>query len=232
MVIALVLSGGTGTRLGSDCPKQYLEVAGKPVMMYCLETLYRHPDIDGIQIVAAEEWQGYILEQMKKSGIQDKFRGFAEPGETRQLSIYNGLVQVKEYCDAEDMVLVHDAARPYLSETLITACINGMNGYEGVLPVLPMKDTVYVSRDGKAVTSLLDRSTIYAGQAPEAFLLGKYLAANEALLPDRIKAINGSTEVAILAGMKVAMIPGEESNEKITTRGDLERFQERIQNRG
>lgn len=92
-----------------------------------------------------------------------------------------------------------------------------------MLPVLPMKDTVYLG-DGRQITSLLEREKVYAGQAPEAFVLGKYYEANERLLPDRIGQINGSTEPAIMAGMDIAMIPGEEGNFKITTQADLERF--------
>ena len=103
-----------------------------------------------------------------------------------------------------------------------------MDGHDGVLPVLPMKDTVYLSRDGKCVSSLLNRQEIFAGQAPELFVLGKYYEANEQLLPQKILQVNGSTEPAVLAGMDIAMIPGDEGNYKITTKVDLERFREYI----
>ena len=89
-----------------------------------------------------------------------------------------------------------------------------------------MKDTVYCSENGKTITSLLDRGAVFAGQAPEVFLLGKYYVANRRLLPDAILWINGSTEPAVMAGMDIAMIPGDEGNFKITTPGDLERFRE------
>ena len=88
MNIALILSGGTGTRLGADIPKQYIEVKGRPVISYCLETLLVHPKIDAIQIVAEQVWQQVILDELKE---QEKFRGFSMPGENRQLSILNGL---------------------------------------------------------------------------------------------------------------------------------------------
>ena len=93
------------------------------------------------------------------------------------------------------------------------------------MPVSPMKDTVYLSRTGKCVDELLNRSEIYAGQAPESFRFGKYVKANEQLLPNDIHKINGSTEPAIMAGMKIAMIDGEESNRKITTAEDLKWFE-------
>ena len=92
------------------------------------------------------------------------------------------------------------------------------------MPVLPMKDTVYMSSDGKKIDSLIDRSTVYAGQAPEVFVLDKYIQANKLLLPDRILSINGSSEPAVMAGMNIALVNGDENNYKITTKADLERF--------
>lgn len=224
MNIALVLSGGTGTRLGADMPKQYIEVCGKPILIYCLETLFNSSVIDGIHVVAVKEWQDKILFWLEAYGLEDKFRGFSLPGENRQLSIYNGLKDIKEYADPKDLVLVHDGARPLLSSALIAECFEAIEDYDGVLPVLPMKDTVYLSKDGKQITALLKRSEVFAGQAPELFRLGAYYRANERLLPDKILQINGSTEPAVLGDLKVAVIPGDEANFKITTPADLERF--------
>lgn len=224
MTVALILSGGTGARLGSDIPKQYIAVNDRPVISYCIERLSRHNEIHAIQIVAAQEWQEQIAGWLEKYDVCNKFRGFSLPGENRQLSIYHGLEDIKKYAQDSDVVLIHDAARPLLSEKMITDCVHAMEGYDGVMPVLPMKDTVYRSVDGKTVSALLERTEIYAGQAPEAFRVGLYYEANKNLVPDRIQKINGSTEPAIMAGMNIAMIPGDEGNLKITTPGDLERF--------
>lgn len=228
MNIALLLSGGTGTRMGTDIPKQYIEAGGKRICSYCMETLFAHPGIDAVQIVADPVWQETIVlcgRQLPDGRFWDaKFRGFSLPGENRQMSIFHGLEDMKKYAEDETLVLVHDAARPLLSPEQVTACLQGAEGHDGVMPVLPMKDTVYYSRDGQTVGELLDRSTIYAGQAPEVFVLGRYYEANQRLLPDDILQINGSTEPAILAGMDIAMIPGDEENFKITTKADLEQF--------
>lgn len=224
MVTALLLSGGTGTRVGGEIPKQYIEVKGRPVIAYCLRTLLSHEGIDAVQIVADQMWQQNILEWIESPG---KFRGFSKPGKTRQLSILNGLEDIRAYAGDSDYVLIHDAARPLVTAKQISVCIEAVRaGHDGALPVLPMKDTVYLSEEGRAVTSLLDRKKVFAGQAPEAFVLGKYYEANKALLPERILEINGSTEPAVLAGMDIAMIPGDEGNFKITTKEDLRRFQE------
>ena len=224
MTVALILSGGSGVRLGADIPKQYIEVNDRPIISYCIERLSRHGEIGAIQIVAAQEWQTLIRSCLEKYDVNSKFRGFSPPGENRQLSIYHGLADIREYAEDSDVVLIHDAARPLLSEQMITDCAAAMEGHDGVMPVLPMKDTVYRSVDGKTVSELLERTEIYAGQAPEAFRIGLYYEANRRLCPDQIRQINGSTEPAIMAGMNIAMIPGDEGNLKITTPGDLERF--------
>lgn len=224
MIIALILSGGIGSRLQYDMPKQYIDVGGRPIISYCVETLSGCNMIDAIQIVAAEQWRNNIVQWMEKSDINRKLRGFSEPGVNRQMSVYYGLKDIGKYADENDLVLVHDAARPLLKERMIAECIRAIEGHDGVVPVLPMKDTVYVSKDGRRISGLVERSKIFAGQAPELFYFGKYLKANEALLPDKIKQINGSTEPAVMAGMNIAMINGDESNFKITTQADLKLF--------
>ncbi|MDE6621815.1 MAG: 2-C-methyl-D-erythritol 4-phosphate cytidylyltransferase [Lachnospiraceae bacterium] len=232
MTHALVLSGGSGIRLGSIIPKQYMEVNGRCVISYCLDTLLCSEYIDTIRIVACRQWHGVITDCLKKYDATGKFRGFSKPGENRQLSIFYGLNDIMEYADVSDMVFIHDAARPMLSESMIKSCVSAIKGHDGTLPILAMKDAVYLSEDGKAVSSLLDRGKVYAGQAPEVFLLGKYYEANKVLLPEKILEINGSTEPAVMAGMDIAMIPGDEKNFKITTTADLERFREIVQKGG
>ena len=238
MNIALILSGGTGSRLGGDIPKQYREVGGKPIIAYCLETFKRHPAVEGVRVVAAEEWRGLI-----RQWAGAKLQGFSQPGQTRQLSIWNGLQDIRREAagqaarqgetdvDSVDVVvLIHDAARPLVTAETITACLAGCAAHDGVMPALPVKDTVYYGADGK-IESLLERSRVIAGQAPEAFRLEPYYRANQRLLPKEILRINGSTEPAILAGLDVQYIPGDERNFKITTQADLERFAEIVRGR-
>ena len=233
MNIALVLSGGTGTRLGGDIPKQYIKVRGRMLIAFCLDMFAKHERMDGIWITAAPKWQEEIKAECERVGLpKDAIMGFSLPGDTRQLSILNGLRDIRDYVkshseelQADPVVIIHDAARPNLTAEYVDRCLDALDGFDGVMPVLPMKDTVYYSEDGKSVDRLLDRSRIYAGQAPEVYRLGKYIEANERLLPDEIKKINGSTEPAILAGLRVAMIPGDENNYKITPSEDLKRFE-------
>lgn len=219
MNIALILSGGTGTRFGSDTPKQYMECKGRMIISYCLETFQDCDEIEAIWVVADETWRDTVSEL-----AISKIKGFSAPGATRQLSILNGLEDIALWAADDDIVIIHDAARPLVSKETICALIENTTTHDGAIPVLPMKDTVYYSENGKCISSLLERKCIYAGQAPEGFRLGKYLNANRKLLPEEIYRINGSTEPAILAGLDIAMIPGDERNFKITTPADLVRF--------
>ena len=222
MNYALILSGGTGTRLGADIPKQYLVVRQKMIIAYCLDTFMACSAVDQIFIVADPKWRDKIGRDYH----------YADPGKTRQLSIYNGLMEIRKTASENDSVLIHDAARPLVSADLITRCFQALQNHDGVLPVLPMKDTCYLCEgagEKKKIRSLIPRNELFAGQAPEAFRFGKYLRSVQSLLPDRILTIHGSTEPAILAGLDVVTIPGEEKNFKITTPEDLERFREIIE---
>ena len=225
--VAILLSGGVGARISSDVPKQYVRKDGVMMITYVLRTLMASEWIDGVVIVADEAWRDEIRKELPESII-----GFAEPGENRQLSIVNAM----EMLDSDESqgifhndgnprtVFVHDAARPYLTCEDIAVCFEALGGHDGVMPALPMKDTVYLSRDGNAVSGLLERSEVFAGQAPELFLYEPYLAANRALSAEQMLKINGSTEPAILAGMDVVMIPGDETNRKVTTDVDMEEW--------
>lgn len=218
----ILLSGGIGSRMKSlGRPKQYFLVNDKPIFLYALETFDLHSDIDGIIIVAHEEWRKEIKMWIKKSNIR-KFLGFAIPGESRQESIYNGLKYLQNWADSDANVIIHDAARPLVSSALIQDCLIPLDSYEGVIPVLPIKDTVYQSKDGKHIDNLLPRAQLFAGQAPESFKFQKYLSIHENMKKSDLKMITGSTEIALNNHMDILMIPGEECNFKITTDGDLD----------
>lgn len=221
---AIFLSGGIGSRAGSDIPKQYVDCGGKKLFSYALETLLAHPMIDEVWVAADPAWRTEF----------DGFpvTGFSLPGETRQGSIRNAArdIDAAHGTDGKKWaVLIHDAARPYLTPALITGTLEALKGHEGVLPVLPATDTLYRCDEKGRIRGLLNRDEIFAGQAPEAFLLAPYLQAMDALSPDRFTLIRGSSEPAVLAGMDVVTIPGDPGNRKITTAEDLNRFRQEEQ---
>ncbi len=235
----ILLSGGTGTRAGAPLPKQYVTINGHMMVTYAVKPLLISPLIDRICIVCGEEWRERIEEDIKSAGFDiSKVSGYAKPGENRQLSILNGLEHIMNTISGtenglgtdvvageDDTVLIHDAARPFLATDLINRCYASLGENDGVMPVLPMKDTVYLSEDGNNISGLIDRSTVFAGQAPELFRLKSYYEANMRLLPDEILKINGASEPAVKAGMKIAMIPGDEKNTKVTTGEDMRKFE-------
>lgn len=213
-----------GSRMNMEhFPKQYMTVGGRPMISYCLRTFNAHSGIDRIVIVADEAWHDFILACIAKEQIH-KFGGFAAPGKTRQLSVLNGLKAMEETAAANDLVIIHDAARPLVPEALITDCLTHNARADGVMPVLPVKDTCYESTDGAHISRLLKRSTLFAGQAPESFRFGSYLAAHQKLSEEELEKISGSSELAYLSGLTVEMIPGAEINFKVTTKEDLQLF--------
>lgn len=229
MNIAIILAGGIGSRIGSEVPKQFVELSGQMMIVHSMMPFGNSVYVNNILIVAADEWRDRIEDAVAdEPQISEKILGFSEPGDNRQLSIYNALKEIEQMGlgDMVDNVIIHDAARPFVTQEMIEECFKALESHDGAMPVLPMNDTVYFSRTGARVDELLNRNTIFAGQAPEAFNYAKYLKANEALLPDKIRMIKGSTEPAVMAGMDVAMIPGDQRNFKVTTQVDMDRAEE------
>ena len=231
MNTGILLSGGKGTRINTEVPKQYVRVNGHMIVTYSLEAIMKSAYIDCVRIVAEEEWQEKIVKDAGMMGLdEERISGFSMPGKNRQGSIYNAIKDILDIADVnggadkDDTVLIHDAARPLLTTALIDRCYDALPGHDGVMPVLPMKDTVYLSEDGDRISGLLDRSKVYAGQAPELFKIKPYYEANKALLPDRINTVNGASEPAVMYGMDIALVAGDEGNYKITTDADMERF--------
>ena len=182
-------------------------------------------DIDSIIIVADSVWHYKICNWIKEYKIS-KFISFALPGSTRQESLINGLkVCANLSKNFSDGVIIHDAVRPLVRSSLISECLNKLKEADGCMPILPVNDTIYLSNDGKSITSLLDRNLLYAGQSPEAFNLCKYLKINLELSKEEIFSVKGSSEIAFRKNLNIALISGDEVNFKLTTPVDLKRFE-------
>jgi len=227
MNVAIILSGGIGLRMGLDVPKQYFEINGKPIICWCLDVFCNRRDIDLVIIVLADEWKKYVEQHINKNSPKVIF---ALSGETRQLSILNGLIVAKENgCKSSDIVIIHDAVRPLVTNKIIDGCIDGIReGYDGVLPVIRVKDTIYYSKNGMSINGLLDRDMLFAGQSPESFSFEKYLSVHYGITGKDLLQIKGSTEIAYRSGLKIKLIDGDELNFKITTPDDLDRFKQMI----
>lgn len=223
MNYAIILSGGIGARMNTNgFPKQYISVNNKPIIVYTLEKFEINNHIDSIIIVAAKEWQGEIKKWCEQYKIL-KFVRFALPGETRQESVLHGLEACGD-CSEDDNVIIHDSVRPLVNDSIITNCINALNTYDGSMPAVPVNDTVYLSDNGTDISSLIDRSKLFAGQSPEAYKLKKYYEINKIASKEELNKTRGSSELAFNHGLKVKIIQGDYGNFKITTPTDLQRF--------
>lgn len=225
MKVAIILSGGVGSRMGINIPKQYIEVNNKPIINYSLSTFLDDEQTDAVVIGISSEWKNFVEKQIKTLNPRKKVY-FSESGETRQYSIFNALKVIRDKGYSEDsIVIIHDAARPLVSKELIHRCYDACLESDGGMPVVAVKDTVYYSENGRQISNLLDRSKLWAGQAPEAFIFGKYLSVHENMSREELLKINGSTEIAFKNGLQIEMIQGDPMNFKITTPEDLANFE-------
>lgn len=214
--VALVLAGGAGSRMG--CPKQFIELLGCPALLYTLRALEQTPEVERIYAVG----DGERISRLADEGGISKYAGCALPGECRSLSTRSGL-ELLEREIHNTIVLVHDGSRclvtPELAARVIRAMQIGPRVPDGVIPALPVSDTIKVAEDG-SVLETLDRSRLYAVQTPQAFrldLLRKLHDGPEDLL-------HAATDDAALvegAGGCVAVVPGEKTNIKLTSPEDL-----------
>jgi len=220
MNAAIILAGGVGSRTGLDIPKQFVQVDDKPLIQYCYDVIEASEHTDLIAVVCSENYRK-LIKKAKKPIL------FVNPGESRQGSVINSLRTLDELSDRPRTVMIYDAARPFITVELIDRIYSALDGHDGVMPVIPVMDTVYECVDGK-VTGLLNRDVIYAGQAPELFLFDKYLYANTVLSDERLSLIRGSSEPALLYSMDVVTVFGDTRNKKITTKEDIEDLYESL----
>ena len=177
MNIAVILSGGIGSRMGSNIPKQYIMVAGRPIISYCIEKFVQSNEIDALVIALDKQWIDFIQPYVVMLQLPVYY---AEPGETRQHTIYNALKLIRSHGGVDDdVVIIHDSVRPLVSSQVIHDCICGCIANDAAIATISVKDTIYMSTEGNCITDVPKRSTLHAGQTPEAFKLGKYLKIHE-----------------------------------------------------
>ena len=213
MVAVIIPAGGIGERLGAKVPKQFLELAGRPLILHTLAPFLSHPEIDLIVIPCVEGWRDRLLALT---------RGLSKPvkvvpgGATRQASVANGL---KVLPVEVELVLVHDAARPFITPEAIGAVLAKVREEGAALMALPSRDTVKRVREGR-VLETLPREEIYLAQTPQGALKGLLL---EAFLWAEKRGLSATDEASLLEayGVPVHVVPGSPLNFKITTPEDL-----------
>ncbi len=212
---ALIVAAGRGQRLGGALPKQYLPLAGRPVIRHAIATFLATPGIDRVQVVIHPD--DADLYAAAVAGIADpRLAAPAPGGATRTASVARGLAALE--AAAPDAVLIHDAARPFVSGATITACLTALDHAPGALPALPVVDALWRAEAGSAA-SPLPRDGLWRAQTPQAFRFGPLRAAYDAFDGEAADDV----AVARAAGLDVALVAGTEDNFKITTEADLYR---------
>ena len=212
----VIVAAGTGSRMNMGINKQFIKLEGKEIIAYTIEKFYNNSNIEDIVVVVKEDESDFF-----KKEILDKYNfkniKIAYGGKERQDSVYNGLKLLDKKCH---VVLIHDGARPFVSDKIIDNCIEEAKNHKAVVVGVPVKDTIKVIDKDKYIVDTPNRSVLWAVQTPQTFdyniLIDSYKEAfkngfygtDDAMLVERI-------------GYKVKMVEGSYNNIKITTQEDL-----------
>lgn len=223
MNIALIIAGGVGQRTNQDIPKQFINVNDKPVIIYTLEAFQNHKDIDAIEVVCLEGWHDILSAYAKQFNIT-KLHKIISGGENGQASIRNGVYSISESFSSDDIILVHDAIRPMISEEIISDCIKVCKEYGSAITSIPCAEAMLYTTDKMQSDKIISRDELIRTQTPQAFSVGKLKAAHEEALKRGITNSVASCTLMIELGEKVYFSKGSEKNIKLTTADDFEIF--------
>lgn len=225
MIYAGILAGGTGTRMGvQDMPKQFLPLGSKPIIIHTLEKFLYVPDIDVVYVAVHPNWVSYFNDLLVKfTPTQlDKIQVVSGGGD-RNDSIMQIIraIQSQPSHTADDILITHDAVRPFISYRIIKDNIEAMKEYEVADTVVIANDTIVESVDGKVITSIPNRQHMYQGQTPQTFKVDSFVALYESMDAETKMILTDACKVFVLNEKPVALVKGEYSNIKITTVTDL-----------
>lgn len=212
----VIVAAGTGSRMNMGINKQFIKLEGKEIIAYTIEKFYNNSNIEDIVVVVKEDESEFF-----KKEILDKYNfkniKIAYGGKERQDSVYNGLKLLDKKCD---VVLIHDGARPFVSDKIIYNCIEEVKEHKAIVVGVPVKDTIKVIDNDKNIVDTPNRSVLWAVQTPQTFDYNILLDAYK----DAFKSGFYGTDDAMLVeriGYKVKMVEGSYNNIKITTQEDL-----------
>ena len=211
--IALVVAAGRGTRLGAPVPKQYLPLAGEPLLRHTMRALAAHPRITAVRAVIHPDDREYYEHAAQGLDLLSAVPGGAQ----RQDSVRLGLESLLEI--DPDVVAIHDGARPFIESALIDRVLDALEHAPGAIPALAVVDTLKRGRDGRIVETV-DRSQLWRAQTPQAFRFREILAAHRAAAG---LELSDDAAVAERAGLSVSLVAGSEAHLKVTAPDDLAR---------
>ena len=223
MNIALIIAGGSGQRMGQDIPKQFLNVHDRPVIIYTLEAFERHPNIDAIEVVCVDGWETILTAYCKQFNIT-KLENIVKGGDNGQSPIRNGIMDIASRHKPEDLVLIHDAIRPMVSEDIISDCIRVASKYGNAITSIPCMEAMLRTADGVSSREQIARDNLKRTQTPQAARLGELTEAHERAWEVGIPSSVATCTMFIELGKTLYFSMGSEKNIKLTTTEDFEIF--------
>ena len=227
MNIALIIAGGSGSRMGQDIPKQFINVYDKPIIIYTLEGFQRHPMVDVIEVVCLDGWHDVLWAYAHQFNI-DKLKWVVCGGNTGQESIRNGVYNLEGKAQEDDIVIIHDGIRPLVDATVLTDVIKTASKFGNGVTSLPYNEQIFVvSKDDETTTSqYIPRETLRRVSTPQAYKYGKLNWAYHVAFEKEI-GIYGSAytnTMMVELGETLHFAAGSDKNIKLTTKDDLEMF--------
>lgn len=231
MNIALIIAGGRGMRMGQEIPKQFLTVNDKPVIAYTMEAFQKHPDVDVIAVVCVEGWDSVLAAYARQYGIT-KLKHIIPGGENGQASIRNGVFELEKHYAKDDVVLVHDAIRPMLSQDIISGCIATTKERGSAIVTIPCQEAMLETRDQLSTCASYPRENLRRTQTPQGFPLGRLCDAHRRALQQGITNSVATCTLMVELGETIYFCAGSEKNIKLTTPEDMEIFRALLSLRG
>ncbi|EOL49390.1 IspD/TarI family cytidylyltransferase [Enterococcus caccae] len=233
MNVGLIFAGGVGSRMKSDSmPKQFLELDGKPIIIYTLEIFEQNRNIDQVIVVCKEEWIEYLESLLSKFNIK-KVLSVISGGKTAQESQYRGLLEIKQRIVGlkDCIVLIHDGVRPLINDEVINDNINSVKKYGATITVSPAIETVVYIDDKGKVSEVLERSNCRMAKAPQSFWFEEIMSSHKRAIEDNNHKFIDSASLMQYYGFSLSTVEGEPENIKITTPADFYMFKALIEAR-
>ncbi len=215
--LAIVLAGGAGKRMGSSTSKQFLLLDDRPILVHSLQVFEESRPVDGVYLVVNQRDLPLIQEEVLEAYKFSKITKLVIGGRLRQDSVRNGLEAIDEPCD---VVVIHDAARPFVSPAFVEKTISLMEMFDAIIPALPARDTIKVISKEGFVSKTLERDTLWQVQTPQTFKYDLIIRAYREGLAKKVLGFDDATFVEYL-GKRVKVVEGSPYNIKITTPEDL-----------
>lgn len=223
MTVALLTAAGSGTRMNSEIPKQFLPVNNKPIIIYTMEAFETHPGVDAILVVGLTGWHEILWAYARQHNIK-KLKWIVDGGKSNQESICLGLMELKKHLSGDDIVMIHDGNRPMVSQAIISDSLTRQRIDGDAVAVIPCVEAVFRSTDGCTSSEFVPREQLYRTQTPHTYTMSKLLWAHEQAALRGIANTSATCSLMYALGETVHFSVGSEKNYKITTSDDLDVF--------